>query len=61
LVLEHPVAHVSELAGYLRQAEAVLAAAPRAALAADGVLAEPLERLRWFDLPRECLATPAAR
>jgi selenocysteine lyase/cysteine desulfurase len=51
----------SELPRYLRQAEAVLAA-PRAAPAADGVLADPLERLRWFELRGECLtATPAAR
>ena len=52
----------SELPRYLRRAEAVLAAPREAPAAADGVMADPLERLRWFELPGECLAaTPAAR
>jgi hypothetical protein len=51
----------SELAGYLRQAQAILTE-PRQAPAPSGVLADPLERLRWFELPGERLATtPAAR
>jgi selenocysteine lyase/cysteine desulfurase len=51
----------SELAGYLRRAEAILAA-PREAPATDGVMADRLERLRWFELPGQCLAAaPAAR
>jgi selenocysteine lyase/cysteine desulfurase len=44
----------SELTGYLRQAELILAA-PRKVPAATGVLADPMERLRWFELPNACL------
>jgi selenocysteine lyase/cysteine desulfurase len=58
----------SELPRYLQQAQAILAAAPQAptttttTTGGGGVLADPLERLRWFELPPQCLpATPAAR
>ena len=47
----------SELAGYLRQAEAIFAAQPptdAGETAADG-MGDQLERLRWFELPDVCL------
>jgi hypothetical protein len=43
------------LAGQLRQAEAVLTAPRPPSL--EGVLADPLENLRWFQLPSQCLTT----
>jgi hypothetical protein len=50
----------SALAGYLRQAEAILAARPHSKCQRDPALTTPVperfERLRWFELPNVCLA-----
>ena len=51
------------LAGYLAQARAILAAAPDPDPGGGGgpappALPDPLERLRWFQLPDACLTLP---
>ncbi len=59
----HRTAGESALAGYLADAEAALMARPlpttdeliRDEADAEGLIATPVEHLRWFDLTRECL------
>jgi len=50
-----PAASDGELAGYLREAAAVLSDPRLAGIRPGAVLGEPLERLRWFELPAVCL------
>ena len=59
----HRTAGESALAGHLADAEAALMARPlpttdeliRDEADAEGLIATPVEHLRWFDLTRRCL------
>ncbi|HKE49948.1 MAG TPA: aminotransferase class V-fold PLP-dependent enzyme [Actinomycetes bacterium] len=51
-------------AGYLRQAEEILTGyqpVPESSGGGQSAITEPFDRLRWFDLPPECLSGAAAR
>jgi hypothetical protein len=50
------------LAGYLREARAILAAHPDGEAHPTAAVPDRFERLRWFQLPDACLAaTPTGR
>jgi selenocysteine lyase/cysteine desulfurase/amino acid transporter len=50
----------SSLQDYLHEARRILAATPSPVAGRPGTVSPEFDRLRWFDLPAECLAAPEA-